>query len=170
MGWMSATLLGRGEGFATLLIGLMIEAVLLCEGCRERIRARAMDAGAKCSAADGARDRPGFVIDRDSEGGAVLSFGIEVSAEVTTSATGSFLVEWQASVRFFGGVVRASKGEKNSNFDLGGWLLLQDLMESPECGGVGDANIGGPARFGLAGRSRLAGRLTFVAAGADGVA
>jgi len=173
LGWMAVTVSGRGEGFATLHVGLVIkEAALLCEGCRDRMRARAMDAGAKCVAADGARDRPEFVLGGFSEDGAVVSFGVEVGAEgVTSAARGSFSIEWQASVHFFGGEARASKGEMNSNFDLRGWLLVQGLKGSPEWGGVGDANAECcPTQSSVAGRSWLAGRSTFVAAAADGVA
>lgn len=82
---------GRGEGIAALLVGLVIEVLLLCEGWRERTRARAIEGGAKCSAADGARGRPGFTLDGVSEDAAVASFRVEVGAEVATSATGGSL-------------------------------------------------------------------------------
>jgi hypothetical protein len=60
----------------------------------------------------------------------------------------------------------------NSNFDFGGWPLEYDLVGSPECGGVGDANVWCfLSCFGtVAGPPELTGRSAFVAAAADGVA
>lgn len=136
------------------------DATVLVDNPRERAyRARESEAGAKCSlAADIPRGRPppsvGLVGDVDE----VVVVGVGVAEDLTSGlpeltillvlalVDGAVMgVEELASARFFGGEASASKGEMNSNFDLlaARWFAF-DLVESPECGGVGDANAAWP--------------------------